>query len=233
MSAPTNHGPEPFDRDDALRARLRAGDPAADLQAVDPAVLSRLVSTSSTGANDAAEPGGPGGPGAARSRLALLVAAAAVVAVAGGGLWSLTGPPTDEPSSSSVAIDPPTTLRTPVPPGREDATVLGVPDVGATKCMVPNVEVLARQDLAFAGTVTAVAGAVVTLRTDRVYAGEVSEVVDVIAPSPELGRLLGAVQFEVARTYLVSASGGQVSLCGLSAETNPGLAALYDEAYAG
>ena len=41
------------------------------------------------------------------------------------------------------------------------------------------------------------------------------------------------VDFQEGGTYLVSASDGEVSLCGLSAEKDDLLAGLYDEAYAG
>ena len=51
------------------------------------------------------------------------------------------------------------------------------------------------------------------------------------APSKALEDLLMAVDFQEGQTYLVSADGDRVTLCGFTAETTPELQALYTEAF--
>ena len=105
----------------------------------------------------------------------------------------------------------------------------------AGKCMVPTAETLANQTTAFEGTVTAVQGGTATLQVDRWFtdpaSGEASEQVTVAAPGQDMQALLVAVDFQVGTTYLVSATGDQVSLCGFSAEKTPELEAMYAEAF--
>ena len=103
----------------------------------------------------------------------------------------------------------------------------------AGKCVAPNAETLASFDTAFAGTVTSLDDGTATLEVDQWYAGGDSDVVTVKAPSEELDKLLMAVDFREGTSYLVSATGGRVTLCGFTAETSPELQALYDEAFAG
>jgi hypothetical protein len=103
------------------------------------------------------------------------------------------------------------------------------------RCAVPSVEALRTQDTAFEGTVTRVGDdGTATLDVDRWYAGEDrTKQVKVTTASREIVDLLLAVDFQEGDTYLVSASDGQVSLCGLSAAKDPLLAGLYEKAYAG
>jgi ABC-type phosphate transport system substrate-binding protein len=102
----------------------------------------------------------------------------------------------------------------------------------AGKCMVPNAEALATQTTAFEGTVLSVQDGTATLQVDRWFAGGESEQVTVAAPDEELRALLSAVDFQVGKTYLVSATGNRVSLCGFTAEKSPELEALYSQAFA-
>lgn len=231
MSTLDSHHPHD-DRDDRLRAHLRSADPAASLAPADQATVTGLTRT-------AMRATGPT-PSTDRTRVPQLLAAAAVVVVAGLGVWAVAGPDDSDDVGPSVALDPaPTTVATPTPSGGATApgagadttTLLRVPGTSSAKCMVPNAEVLRGQDLAFKGTVTGVDGPAVDLDTTEVYAGAVSEEVRVQAPSTEMSLMLSGVQFEVGTTYLVSATGGQVTLCGLTAEVTPELAALYAEAY--
>lgn len=109
-------------------------------------------------------------------------------------------------------------------------------EVGAAptgRCMVPNVASLQAQELAFEGTVTALEGGTATFAVEEWFKGEGGRTVTVSAPNEKMQDLLIAVDFEEGRTYLVSALDGQVSLCGLSAEKDERLAALYAEAYQG
>lgn len=104
---------------------------------------------------------------------------------------------------------------------------------GATtgKCAMPSAEVLSTFDTAFEGTVTAVEDGTATLEVDQWYAGGEASTVTVEAPSKALEDLLMAVDFQEGRTYLVSADGDRVTLCGFTAEADPELEALYAEAF--
>ena len=101
------------------------------------------------------------------------------------------------------------------------------------KCAMPSAEVLSTFDTAFEGTVTSVEGGAATLEVNQWYAGGDAPTVTVEAPSKSLEDLLLAVDFQEGETYLVSADGDRVTLCGFTAETTPELEALYAEAFAG
>lgn len=101
----------------------------------------------------------------------------------------------------------------------------------AGKCAMPSAEVLATFDTAFEGTVTAVEDGTATLEVEQWYAGGDASTVTVEAPSKAHEDLLMAVDFQEGRTYLVSADGDRVTLCGFTAETDPELEALYAEAF--
>jgi hypothetical protein len=96
---------------------------------------------------------------------------------------------------------------------------------------MPSAEVLSTFDTAFEGTVTSVDGGAATLEVDQWYAGGDAPTVTVEAPSKALEDLLMAVDFQEGQTYLVSADGDRVTLCGFTAETTPELQALYAEAF--
>lgn len=102
----------------------------------------------------------------------------------------------------------------------------------AGKCAVPSAETLATFDTAFEGTVTSVEDGVATLSVEEWYAGGDASTVTVQAPSKALEDLLMAVDFQEGRTYLVSAAGDRVTLCGFTAEASPHLEALYAQAFA-
>jgi hypothetical protein len=206
-----------FDADDELRARLRASDPAASLPPTDPTGVARLLedvmSTELTTENR--ETGTHG-----RSPLTWLVAAAAVLIIAGVATFGFLGH-ADDPSAPPTALDDKT------------VTELTAPSAAAydAKCMVPNAEIVSQQTLAFDGTVTNLAGGVVTLTPSHWYAGDVTDLVRVQAPADVMQELLGAVKFEDGGRYLVSATNGEVTLCGFTAPYSADLAAVYDEAF--
>jgi len=208
---------------DELHHRLHASDPASSLPPADPERVARLLedvmSTELTTENR--ETGTHG-----RGPLTWLVAAAAAVIIAGVGIYAVVSHD-DDSGAPPTAAEPTLTEQT--------VTDLTVPDPEATsaKCMVPNAEVLAQQSVAFDGTVTRLAGDVVTLTPTRWYAGEPTDLVEVQAPPAELEGLLLAVDFEEGGRYLVSATDGRVTLCGFSAPYSTELAALYDQAFPG
>jgi Iap family predicted aminopeptidase len=84
--------------------------------------------------------------------------------------------------------------------------------------------------VAFEGTATAVNGELVTLHVDHWYHGGTAETVEVRSDTDAVATLLG-VDFKAGESYLVTATNGQVSLCGESAPSNPDLRTLYQQAF--
>lgn len=164
-----------------------------------------------------------------RRRTTTLLPAAALtclLALAGCGGASST----DSPSSESTATSESSSTQT----SEAEPLALVVEGPQRAKCMVPNAEVLATQDTAFEGTVTALSDGTATLQVDRWFTGDAAtDTVIVSTPSEQLQDLLVAVDFQRGRTYLVSSLDGRVSLCGFTNESDPGLEALYEEAFAG
>lgn len=148
-----------------------------------------------------------------------LVATAAMVSCASDGESSGASDPSSSTSSGSTGTD--STLALTVD---ESAT--------AGRCAMPNANALAGFDTAFAGTVTSLADGTATLSVDEWFAGGDASTVTVAVPSNDLQALLMAVDFQEGRSYLVSADGERVTLCGFTAEDDPTLRALYDEAFA-
>jgi hypothetical protein len=81
--------------------------------------------------------------------------------------------------------------------------------------------------------VTSLEDGTATLEVDEWYAGDDASTVTVQSPTKDLADLLMAVEFEQGKSYLVSADGDRVTLCGFTAEQGPELQAMYDEAFAG
>ncbi|WP_166137006.1 flagellar basal body-associated FliL family protein [Nocardioides ochotonae] len=205
-----------------LRARLRGADPAASLPPADPAGVARLleITMSDDPTTETRQDGTRN-----RSTLTWLVAAAALVVIGGAGALMLTNdegepavPAAQESIEPTDETAPVTTLTAAAPPA--DA-----------RCGVPTAALLAQQQVAFQGTVQEVAEDVVVLVPSLFYAGEASELVEVQVPPQELTGLLQAVPFEEGENYLVSATDGRVSLCGLSGPATPELLELYVEAF--
>jgi hypothetical protein len=223
--------------DDELQQRLRAIDPASALPPADPDGVARLLEDTMNADLTDTSTDGPGQQQETRasgtrnrSALTWLVAAAAVL-IAGVGVVSLLGndpEPADVPSASPStsrsedASSPPATL-----------TELGAPPPATGRCMAPTAEALSTAQVAFSGTVTAVAADVVTIAPDRFYTGEPTDTVEVRAAPELMTALVGAVQFEEGERYLVSATDGQVTVCGFSGPASPDLEALYVEAFPG
>ncbi|GAB6985086.1 hypothetical protein [Nocardioides pyridinolyticus] len=202
---------------DELHDRLRAADPASSLPPADPHRVARLLEdvmsteltteNRETGTRD-------------RSPLTWLVAAAAVLIIAGVGLFAVLAHGEDQPAP---------------PPAADHQTVTELtapgPEAYAARCMVPNAELLSRQEVAVDGTVTTVADGVVTLAVSKWYAGDPTDLVRVQAPEAAMQELVGAVDFEEGGRYLVSATDGVVTVCGFSAPWSEDLAALYAQGF--
>jgi hypothetical protein len=216
---------------DDLRARLRAADPAASLGPADPDGVARLLEDTMSHDTDTLVPERRTGTHG-RNPLTWLVAAAAVLVIAGAGVWAVTSDP-DEGSTPPIAES----SDEPGEPGELDdqvvITQLRAPAETAGRCMVPTAEILANQQLAFAGTVEEITDGTVVLVPTTFYAGEEADRVEVAAPAQEMTALIGAVDFQVGQSYLVSATGGQVSACGFSGPQTPELEQLYVDAFGG
>lgn len=153
----------------------------------------------------------------------LLPAALAALALTLGGCGS--SDEGDDPAADAAPDTSSATTETSAP------TTLTVADAGTGRCMVPSADALATQTTAFEGTVVELADGTATLDVERWYAGEGSDQVTVTTPSHDLQLLVQAVDFEQGKTYLVSAVGERVSLCGFTAEKTPDLEALYAAAF--
>lgn len=203
--------------DAELLARVRAADPAAELAPADPGevdrVLQRVVDA------DLRETGTR-----KRNPLTWLVAAAAVIVIVGGLAWWLS----DDRTHPGVVAGPTAAPRT--APG---ATQLVAASSGG-RCLVPTAAMLATKPTAFAGTVVRIVDGVVTLRTTKVFAGDVQPEVSVTAPAAPGGVVEGDPVFEAGQRYLVAASAdGHVLGCGLSGPVAPELTSLYAQAFPG
>lgn len=147
--------------------------------------------------------------------LAAVIGTLATLAACGGGADPGT---TEEPAHTSTSP--------------AAATELTLPSSAPGRCLPPNVRTLRLQDIAFEGTVVEVSDDAVTLAASRWYEGEETDRVVVTPPSAAMVELGYGVAFEEGATYLVSASDGQVTLCGFTAESSAELERLYEKAYA-
>lgn len=228
-----------------LRALLAAVDPAATLSAADPAGVARLMEDTMSRTPETPLTGETPVTGETRSdhlhhrsRLTWMVAAAAAAIIVGGAAFAVFGGEGEGPGAASEAPDVVDSSGEAVPgaagtPSVTELSVLGGSASG--KCLTPEAapEVVSAQALVVDATVESISGGVVTLAPTRFYAGEETDLVTVTEPGGDLQMLLSAVEFEEGGRYLVSATDGQVTLCGFSAPYSEGLASVYDEAFAG
>lgn len=222
------------DSDLQLRALLGQSDPARSLTPADPDGLARLLCEiqlqipEDTMSNDLeTRTDLPQQSTELRHRgpLAWLVAAAAVAAIAGGGYAAVSSMQDDGTDQQAGPSSPASPADEPV------VVTLEAPSTVAARCAVPTAALLTGAEVAFAGTVTAVDGDVVTLAPTETFAGEPADEIEVVGLRPDLRELGGQPEFVVGGTYLVSATGGQMSACGLSGEATPELRDLYELAF--
>lgn len=228
--------------DEDLRALLRAADPARALPPLTDTERTRALEAAMTEHDPHRTPDGYATREAGtrhRHPLTWVVAAAAVLVVAGvgwagvralGGPEEVAGSEAGAPTSTAPTADPDPTTDVPGPTG--EAVRLTVPDTGlGARCMVPDARVLQNQDLAFEGTLTESTDAGLVFEVGTWFRGGEAATVEVDPVDDRLRQLLLAPEFTEGDTYLVSASGGSVTLCGFSGEADPGLRALYDRAF--
>ncbi|GGO76827.1 hypothetical protein [Nocardioides deserti] len=211
-----------FDDDPQLRDRLRAADPAASLAPADSDRVARLLEATMSN-TDHETTGTPGTAGKPTTRRPLTwVAAAAAALVVGGVAFAATTGGDDE--------------ETPTAGGGSDApavTTLAAPAAQDARCMVPNAAVLADQEVAFLGTVEELGDDMVLLSVEEQYAGAEADEVRVESPAEQMELLVGAVDFRDGEQYLVSATDGEVTVCGFSGPATGELQSLYAEAFGG
>lgn len=193
--------------DDAIQDLLGALDPARDLPPVDAAALAeRLEETMSQPTSETSITSASRRP---RRTNLILGAAAATVALAVG-----TGVVVSQGNDDKAA---PTTTKLTVGPTVE------------AKCKVPSADDVAGQEIAVEGTVVSIEDGLVTLDPSTFYKGTATDLVTV--DEPDLGMSEMPVEFVVGKKYIVGATGGFVSICGLSGPATEELRALYDEAF--
>jgi hypothetical protein len=202
--------------DDELLARLRAADPARrDARAADASTMAASWIDDLTEAtmNETREPTET----PSRPRRWLPAAATAAVLAAIGITLAVGGGDGDAPP----AAQPGTTLT------------LGLAaDDAAASCIGVSVETLRPMEVAFSGTATAVEEKAVTITPDRWYkGGNGATAVRLTTMGPEMVALLGNVQFEEGKRYLITATNSQVNACGFSAEWSPEMAAMFEQAF--
>ena len=205
---------------DELLARMRAADPAAVLSPADPGRTARLLEDAMSHDVDRPtdEPVDQSTPLRRRSPLAWLAAAAAVLVIAGVGAFALLGGG-DDPAVPSANEPPPSVMT------------LSARPPSTAKCMVVSPAVLQQQEVAFDGTVNSISDALVTLDVSHWYLGGDADQVTVQAPPADLQALVQAADFKVGQRYLVSATGGSVTVCGFTGPYSADLAAMYDQAF--
>ena len=203
------HEPDP-----ELQARLRAADPVSSLPPLAPDRVARLLeaamSETTTPTRESRENGTHG-----RSPLTWLVAAAAVVLIAAAGVVGLVQRSHDNGPTAAGSL---TQLGYTSPAGR---------------CMLPSASVLRQQSVAFQGTLTSLTGGTATFHVTHWYAGGPTDLAVVNAPPPRLSALVQAAELTTGQRYLVSASHGNVTSCGLTGPAGGHLLALYQQAFGG
>ncbi|WP_433730134.1 hypothetical protein ACQP2Y_19270 [Actinoplanes sp. CA-051413] len=210
--------------DDDLRARLRDADPAAHLAPLSPDRTARLLEDSMITEFGTAPPR----PRPVR-RWALAAAGLVLVAAAATGTGAVLRAFDGPGPGPGVGAGPVPGLPT-VSPAVTVTRIVVAGDTAA-KCMPPDPAILARVQLAFAGTVERIAGGTAVLHVTHLYAGPLTGVVEVAQSDGNSEALIGATVFEPGRQYLVAATDGQALVCGYSGLATPELQALYDAAF--
>lgn len=204
--------------DDELLARLGAADPARgaeDASARGSSWIDDLTEATMTQTREANTIGEM--PQTPKRPRRWIPAAAAAVALATAGIALAV----------SGGDDPPPAAQ----PGPALTLTVAADDPMAS-CLQVSVESLQPMELAFSGTATAVEEKAVTITPDRWYkGGQGATSVSLTTMGPEMVPLLGNVQFEEGKRYLITASDGQVTACGYSAEWTPEMAALFEQAF--
>lgn len=203
----TDHEPDP-----ELLERLHAADPASSLPIAAPEQVARLLeaamSETTTRAPESRETGTHD-----RSPLTWLVAAAAVVLIAAAGIFGLAhrdhgSTPTAQGSVTQLTYTP-----------------------SEGRCVLPSVGVLRLQSVAFRGTLRSLDDGTATFDVTQWYAGGPTRLAKVSAAPTPLAGLVQDAHLRVGGDYLVAASDGVVTGCGVTAPATTSRQRLYDRAF--
>lgn len=160
-----------------------------------------------------------------RGPLTWLLAGLAVVVIAVVAAVALLGGDDEVPLADGTSAGSATET------GAEPTVTRLEPGEETGRCMTPTAEALARQPLAFEGTVVGIDDGVAVLEPVEFFAGRATDRVEVAAPTESQQALIGSVALEEGARYLVAAADGRVVGCGLSGRAEPGLAEMYAEAF--
>jgi hypothetical protein len=197
-----------FEPDDDTRRLLGRSDPGHALQPIDPDRLDALLEGTMTQTEN-----NPARRTTTRRLIGIAAAAAVVAAGVGIGVTAIGS----DHGDGSAPVD------------ARSVTRLAVDAAPATKCVAPEENDVTAEQVAFEGTVTAIANGVVTLQPTHFYAGPETDLVEVDQPDLETSEL--PVDFRVGKAYIVGATDGVVSICGLSGLATDQLRAVYDRAF--
>ena len=208
-------------RDDDLRARLAAIDPAragsdADARSDQPWSEAQdrvLLTLEQSRAGDTVTP-------TRRHHGRPLAVAASLVLVAGAAVGILIAT-NNRPGHTPDAVSP-TTLSLKV-----------APSGAMTSCIRFDAKYLRDMPVAFAGTVSDVTDEAITLEVDRWYAGGTAGHVTVSVPDNNTSIALDGVKFIEGKRYLVAATNGTVNGCGFSGLATTQLTSAYAQAFGG
>ena len=196
------------DDDRALRDHVRGADPARDLAPLPPTWLDHRMEQLMTDQTPHAPIPDVRRSPAMRIWVPIAIAGtAAAAAVAIAVPLMLGGAPTVEP------------LALPAGGG-----------LASGSCLPVSVETLQAQEQAFAARVLSVDDDVVTFEVTERFAGEVADRVT-LPQVDELSSDFSLVPFAAGDSYLVTATDGTVTGCGLSGADTPELRAIYAEAF--
>lgn len=202
---------------DDLERRLRAADPVASADAVRPAEPSLRQLMEATMTTDLDRSTHPARTAPTWRRPALVAAAVAALVVTGIGVVAVVDD--DAPPATTA----PSVLELSLPASDAMAS-----------CIQFSVDVLADMPVAFSGEVTAVEDGAVVLDVDHWYRGGDADTVELAAPDGNAVALIGAVDFQSGKRYLVTANQeGVVNSCGYTAPWSPAMAADFEKAFGG
>ncbi|GAB3136045.1 hypothetical protein [Marisediminicola antarctica] len=200
------------DDDRALRDELRAADPARALPPASPTWLDHRMEQIMTDQSPSTTTGTPEKPRPAFTRWMPVVGVAAGLAIA-------------------AVIVVPLALGGPEPTVEALRPPLGG-DLASGSCLVLEPATVAAQEQAFAATVLEIQGDTVVLEVTERFAGDVADRVEVTQVDAITSDFSG-VPFEVGKSYLVGASNGTITSCGVTGADSTDLRAVYDAAFPG
>jgi len=202
-------------RNDDISRRLRAANPVTSDHADLPSGRSIEHLMEETMASTTDEPSTQ-----RRTRWRLMAAAAVVVAAAAGGGAYLANRDdgTSDHAKTVLALNLPKPVTRPGGPG-------------SATCIVFSVDLLAKKQLAFSGTVNSITDTTVAITVDHWYKGGNADQVNLATPGDSNALREIAVNFEDGQRYLVSADDGVVSGCGYTAAYSTDLAQDFAKAF--